>query len=400
MTPVTADLSATPTPRSRSLFSLTSRRFAGLAVTTSLAATVLGALTLTAASADPDPSNPGQPPAAYASVDPANIYAGVGADADAELLDHIASEYDTQFTNVNPPTATTPYLESFDAVNPQTGATGENITTKSGCAAFARPTGTGDGITALTNDVLSTSGDGTQPCVNFARSSSAKATNGSQNSLDFYALGQDAVDWVAVGTGYAPNTPLSVAELRDIFQCKITNWDQVGGQNGAIHVYVNPSSSATYKFFLSAIGSSTTAVASGCGSNVTTVQQVNGTLLQGDPEAIAPYAVSKWAGQANEPTGFVDNRGGTVLGHINDSTAATVETVLDTNSYLTLNPSFASDGPQGRILYDVVRHNDSAALNTIAGNIFGTAGYICSHQSDLLIPYGVPTLGTGCGQVS
>ncbi len=386
------------------------RRFTGVATTTVATALLVAGLAISPAAADPVSGTPGTYPTTVngeSITDPGLVYAGLGADADGEVLDNIATQYDSQFTGSTVPTTTTPYLESFDATNPATGATGDNLTTKPGCTAFPRPTGTTDGVTALTNDALSTgaTSNKTQPCVDFARSSSAKATNGSQSSLNFWALGQDAVDWVAVGGAYAPTTPLSTLQLSEIFSCEITNWDQVGGQNGAIHVYVNPSTAATYKFFLTAIGSSLTAVSTGCGaSGVTTVQQVNGSLFAGDPQAIAPYAVSKWAGQADGQTPFVDNRGGTVLGLIGDTTPPTETQTISTGpaagSYLTLNPAFATARPEGRILYDVTRSTDSAALQTVASNLFGPSGYICSDQTNLLVPYGIPTLGANCGQES
>ena len=45
---------------------------------------------------------------------------------------------------------------------------------------------------------------------------------------------------------------------------QVTDWSQVGGQPGPIHVYLPPSSAATYTFFLQAIGSSLTNVNAGC----------------------------------------------------------------------------------------------------------------------------------------
>lgn len=377
------------------------RRATVVAAVFVIALTAVVGLAISPASADPNPSNPG---AAVSGVtDPSFLYAGAGADADYELMDNVASSYDATVTT---PSATTPLLESYDSVNPQTGATGEHITPKPGCGVtptITRPLGTGDGNTLLVNDPLSTT-DGTTPCINFNRSSSAKATDGSQSALDFWTLGQDAVDWVTVGTSYAPRTPLTISQLQQIFTCQITDWAQVGGQEGAIHVYINPSTSGTYKFFLSAIGTTTGAVSTGCGSSAKVVPQVDGTQLAGDPQAIAPYAVTKWAGQKNSPGDFTDKRGGTVLGHIGDATAPTTTEDLDDTTYTVLNTSFANDGPQGRYLYNVTRHGDGDALNTIAANLFGPTGYICSNQDDLLIPYGVPPLGSSgsvvCGQKS
>jgi ABC-type phosphate transport system substrate-binding protein len=376
----------------------TTRRIAALATGTALAGLIAATTLAGPASADP---NPGSPGTSYTGItNPAFIYAGVGADADDTLMDNVAAQYDTTVTT---PSATTPLVASYDATTPGTGAIHENITTKPGCTAIPRPNGTGDGFTALGAGALSGT-DNTTPCIDFNRSSSPKATGSSQLTLNFWALGQDAIDWVTVGTSYAPSTPLSDLQLREIFTCQITDWAQVGGQEGAIHVYVNPSTAGTYKYFLTAIGSSTGAVASGCGSNVTTIEQVDGSALLGDPQGIAPYAVTKWAGQSNDLAGFPDERGGTVLGHIGDSTPPVVSEPLDSTNYNVMNTSFANDGSQGRYLYNVTRDTDTIAEQTLATNLFSSTGYICQNQDALLIPYGVPPLGdTGsvtCGQES
>jgi ABC-type phosphate transport system substrate-binding protein len=383
----------------------TTRRIAALATGTALAGLIAATTLAGPASADPNPGSPGTP---YAGVtNPAFIYAGVGADADDTLMDNVAAQYDATVTT---PSATTPLVASYDATTPGTGAIHENIVTKPGCTAIARPNGTGDGFTALTGSATSST-DSTTPCVDFSRSSSAKLTNGSQATLNFWALGQDAIDWVTVGTSYAPSTPLTDLQLREIFTCAVTNWAQVGGQEGAIHVYVNPSTAGTYKYFLTAIGTTTGAVASGCGNpdsgpgTPTTIEQVDGSALLGDPQGIAPYAVTKWAGQSNDLAEFPDERGGTVLGHIGDSTPPVVSEVgADSNTYNVMNTSFANDGSQGRYLYNVTRDTDTTAEQTLATNLFSSTGYICQNQDALLIPYGVPPLGdTGgvtCGQES
>ena len=67
---------------------------------------------------------------------PLDLYAGVGADAFAELSNNFVSQYNAQSP------APTRLLESYDAVNPVTGATGvgENISTKPGCSGILRKT--------------------------------------------------------------------------------------------------------------------------------------------------------------------------------------------------------------------------------------------------------------------
>ena len=222
----------------RSLVSLVS-----LASALSLTAVVAAG---TAAQADPVPDSPGTPPAGWSAGD---VYAGVGADAFAELTNEVARQYDAQT-----PTPAK-FLASYDAVNPLTGASGEDITTKPGCS-IPRPNGANAGLKAILTD--------TSGCIDFVRSSRPKATSGESN-LDFYAQSRDAVGYATVGNAYAPTTPLTAAQLKDIFECTTTDWSEVGGQAGAIHVYLPPASAATLTFFLTAIGTSYSTVTTACG---------------------------------------------------------------------------------------------------------------------------------------
>jgi hypothetical protein len=127
-------------------------RFAAVVSGAAVAGLLATSFLASPASADPDPTNPGTPISGVSS--PAFLYAGVGADADAELMQNAVLQYNSTVTT---PSATTPLLESFDATNPQTGATEDSIVTKPGCAGSPRPNGTGEGQTALTNDAVSTS---------------------------------------------------------------------------------------------------------------------------------------------------------------------------------------------------------------------------------------------------
>ena len=88
------------------------------------------------------------------------------------------------------------------------------------------------------------------------RSSRAKGAAGGEANLTFYAQSRDAVGYATIGNAYAPTTPLTTAQLKDIFECTITDWSEVGGQAGPIHVYLPPDTAATLTFFLQAIGSS------------------------------------------------------------------------------------------------------------------------------------------------
>ncbi|GAB4006990.1 substrate-binding domain-containing protein [Nocardioides ultimimeridianus] len=347
-----------------------------------------------AAHADPNPTVPGTPPAGLTAD---QIYAAVGADAFAELTNNLTVQYNAQ--------APTHTLASYDAVNPVTGVAGENITTKPGCS-IVRPNGANGGITALTSN-LHVDNDPTKPyCIDWVRSSRAKGSAAAEQSLTFYAQSRDAVSYATIGNAYAPTTPLTTTQLKGIFECTIQDWSEVGGQAGPIHVYLPPSTSATLTFFLQAIGTTLNNVNAGCNGlpTVFSSQQNDGRTLNGDPEGIAPYAVTKWAAQANQAPGIEDNRGGARVGLVNATTSPTTTATLGGTSYQVLNPDFATGASAafGRLFYNVVRSDASAELT----NVFKAGGYLCQNQDALLIPFGNTPLGNDssqaryCGQTS
>lgn len=363
-------------------------------------------LTLVGTAAQADPTDtPGQP---IPGKSDSQLYAGVGADAFAELSNNLV----TQYNATNP----TNLLESFDAVDPVDPTNTANITTKPGCS-IARPNGANAGVTAITQNLKSTApaGDGTSFCIDWVRSSRAKGAAAAEQNLAFYAQSRDAVGYATIGNAYAPTTPLTTAQLKGIFECTITDWSQVGGQPGPIDVYLPPDSAATLTFFLQAIGSTLATVHGNCDGLPTTFaeQQNDGRTLNGDPMGIAPYAVTKWAAQKNAdlssgaPAGISDNRGGATIGAVNSSLASrapTTTTNLGGVTYTVLNPDYASDTSAsfGRIFFNVVRNTAPDDLKAV----FSNTGYLCQHEDDLLVPFGNTPLGTDtsqaryCGQVS
>lgn len=370
------------------------RRIINLAAT-GAAALALAVAGVTSASADPNPT-PGTPPAGKTAD---QIYAAVGADAFAELTNNLVIQYNAQ----TPSPARV--LASYDAINPVTGVAGENITTKPGCS-VARPNGANAGVTAITQN-LHVDNDPTKPfCIDFVRSSRAKGTASAEAALTFYAQSRDAVSYATIGNAYAPTAPLTTAQLKDIFECKKQDWSEVGGQAGAIHLYLPPASAATLTFFLQAIGTTLNNVTDGC-SGLPTVfaqQQNDGRTLNGDPQGIAPYAVTKWAAQANEAPGIADNRGGASVGIVNTTTSPTTTTSFGGQTYLVLNPDFATGASAsfGRLFFNVVRNDAPADLK----DVFKAGGFVCQHQDALLLPYGNTPLGNDtsaerfCGQTS
>jgi ABC-type phosphate transport system substrate-binding protein len=211
---------------------------------------------------------------------------GVGSDTIQNVLDQFSADY-----NVGK-SLTATHLYSWDATNPNTGAIGDSIQVKgAGCAAIARPDGSSAGITALTSSQVVS---GTN-CINFARSSRARASSDppfAPGGVAFVDLAGDAVTWSSQATTNAPAT-LTTAQLAAIYNCTDTNWSQVGGKNAPIHAFIPQSGSGTRSFFLTAIG---VATPGSC------VSDVNGTLEENegvnpvlkDPDAIFPYSIGKY----------------------------------------------------------------------------------------------------------
>jgi phosphate transport system substrate-binding protein len=107
--------------------------------------------------------------------------------------------------------------------------------TPAGPGEVLAPNGSTAGRDALKASVLA--GDG---CIDVARSSSgprAIGTGAGQDpaSFEYYAFGLDAVGWSSASAAAPQN--LTLAQLRGIYNCTFTNWNQVGGTNQAIRRY-------------------------------------------------------------------------------------------------------------------------------------------------------------------
>jgi ABC-type phosphate transport system substrate-binding protein len=207
---------------------------------------------------------------------------GVGSDTLEFLMDQLAFDF-------NKSHKTGPRLYSWDALNPNTRLT-DNIKTKSGCTLIQRPNGSSAGIATLALNTKT--GDKKHFCVDYARSSRGRASTDPSKGpggILFVALGKDAVTYATNKTTNAPGN-LTTAQLAKIYNCTVSNWNQVGGKNAPIHAQLPQTSSGTRKFFLTAIG--VTAPGSCVGS---TAEENEGiaNVLKG-PNTIFPYSIGKY----------------------------------------------------------------------------------------------------------
>jgi ABC-type phosphate transport system substrate-binding protein len=339
---------------------------------------------------------------------------GVGSDTTEFLFDQLSLDYNA--------THTTGKLYSWDALNPKTGLT-DNIVTKSGCAAIPRPFGSGAGITALEN----TKKTGTHPCIDFARSSSSRATT-DPTTISYINVAGDAVTYATQPGSHAPAN-LTTADLTGIYNCSIRHWNQIpgnsGGSTATIAAMIPQPASGTRKFFLSAIGltapgpcvSSSATVQGSAGANATTLEENEGvdpSLNKNKANVIFPFSVGKWIAEKfhsascgtigqcfAHPTNchptstqnkFGCNTHGTMVLNKVNGTAPTKGTGQNT----TINPGFTPTFT--RLLFEVV-NAPQGTIPTYLKKYFGPTGFTCTNATAKthLKHYGFLVLPNGSG---
>jgi len=333
----------------------------GLAV----ASTLLGAGSASAAVSTDPPSTP-----------PKSDIVGVGSDTTQDVINldgptNRTSGFTINYNNTNPDAK----LWAYDAFgDPAT------IVTSQGCAPITRPAGSSAGVAALKADQAS--GDG---CIDFARSSRVKnpATDG---NLEFVPFARDGVTWATFprqpGTKRfnAPKN-LTTAQLTSIYNCSVTNWNQVGGRNGQIAAYLPQSGSGTRSFFLAAIGVPTPG---GCVNQPVGFPENDGSAVPvaDRKNAILPYSIARYVAQTKGTS--EDVRAGAVLREINGT-----KPVVDKK----LNPGFTSSFL--RQVFNVLKPEDMSDPDFQA--VFAADGYICTHPR-ITQAFGFGQLsGASCG---
>ena len=135
------------------------------------------------------------------------------------------------------------------------------IVLRAGTSPVLRPNGSGSGLNALLNDKCGANPCGTGPFqIQMARRSAAAGSTAVATAVtEFGGAGLDSVqvgnDPFAMLSSTTSNAvPLSVAQLKDIYTCVKTNWNQVGGINAPILPLTPQPGSGTYSSFISALG--------------------------------------------------------------------------------------------------------------------------------------------------
>lgn len=178
----------------------------------------------------------------------------------------------------------------------------------------ASPNGSGAGRNALAASV--NAGDG---CIDIARSSAGPRAIGQDlASFEYYAFGLDAVGWSTASTLAPAN--LTKAQLISIYNCTVTNWNQVGGSAGPIQRYWPQAGSGTRAFAQSDLLNGfdpTTVSSAGCPA-VILAQENSGELIDTnnhEQTALAPYSGGNWVAQSRGTA--PDQRHGQVIKNLN-----------------------------------------------------------------------------------
>ncbi|WP_432835314.1 hypothetical protein [Dactylosporangium sp. CA-092794] len=354
-----------------------------------------------------------------ASADPVGTYVGAGSDTTQDVLNGVADAIGLGI------------VSSWDAVDPVTHTAHLGINPKRNCTA-TRPNGSGEGVTAVRQSANVAAaignpfaGETDQPelgCVDFARSSSGPNPQSNTGRWVFIPFALDAVavasqhtgDPTAVGysqLSFDPtNLPTGAGTLQKLYRDGLqvtlngTLYDprclQAPCTGGAtpIHLYIPQSGSGTRSFWLAQMGIGTVpawlhdrAFSTSCAAPFNTVdfcgasvEEHDGTVLQGDAQGIAPFSISQWVGQRN---GHNDRRHGAHLySLVNATTSATVNPL--TGNFPTvetgaLNTNFLIR----REVFNVVEWSKVTSgqpnFDPTLLSVFGPGGAICGKASTI-----------------
>lgn len=290
--------------------------------------------------------------AAPANAEPvSNSYALVGSDTLQDVVNALTNGTDVTGTRVRV-TAANQTVGSFDAFGSTT------IQTKPGGEYFSRPSGSGQGLNALSASITGNDWSGTTALpkkkitgqVDIARSSSGWGNNAdsANGKLAYIPFARDAVGFAYKG-GTSAWAHLTLDQVKAVYAGTLTQIDGV-----TIKPILPQGSSGTRKFFLKALTGSETGSTPGVPagtsrgqySNTTTAEN-DGTVLQ-DGEII-PFSVANWIAQSNGATG-VNTTAGASFG----SAQGTTDPFTVTDGKLVANATYYNDGTLGRDTYLIV----------------------------------------------
>ena len=373
-----------------------------------------------------------------------NDAVGVGSDTITPLTDQLATDYNNTLpaatTCSKTVSTSTTFEESWDAVNPISGAIGDSIPEKTDCANINRPDGSSAGINQLATFTKSSSGP---LCTNFARSSRARGASDppfQAGGSAFVALAGDAVDWSHPAVNTSAPASLTPAQLTQIWSCTVPTANNGTGPNQwgdlnpaltgsaatqAIVPFLPQSGSGTLSFWETAIGVPTPG---SCVSNANNTLEENEGVnpVLNNPGAIFIFSVGDYIAQTQHSakclnSGCTANSSGVICTHVPQDnfyfcnvhgTEALgqingVKAISGSGKSEVINSAF--DHTFDRTLFDVVPF-DPATTDHIPGAtspvgglnleaIFSASGFDCSSSTATtdIKNYGFVPLGGACG---
>ncbi|HEV7980395.1 substrate-binding domain-containing protein [Amycolatopsis sp.] len=239
---------------------------------------------------------------------------------------------------------------------------------------------------------LKASADAGNGAIDIARSSSGRGGS-DPATFELFGFAKDGVAWSSSATGAGAGLTLTLAQLRGIYDGSITNWNQVGGANAAISVYLPQPGSGTLTFFTGTV----------LGFDPTTkpvtinrFQENDATTIAAANQAtaIAPYSIAGWVAQGNSVT--PDKRAGFT---VNPLTGAGSDGAPVSGSAGSYAPAFLDSFLGSRVVYHIVDTRslsyDQAkrAIGFDTGDTAATASPLCGGKlAATLTQFGFKTL--------
>ena len=206
---------------------------------------------------------------------------GVGSDTTQFALNYLADGHDG-VAGYNT-AGTSGRLVTFDALGEGLPA---QITLREGTAPITRPNGSGAGKALLY-------GAGNNVAVNYARSSSALSQAEISANLQQLPFAVDGLRLAVRAAGSNAPATITPAQLVDIFDGTVTNWNQIGGVAGAIVPLVPQSGSGTRSFFLSQLKAANGGVDVTLAPSVVETQEHSDADIKSNLNAIAPFSTGR-----------------------------------------------------------------------------------------------------------
>lgn len=272
---------------------------------------------------------------------------------------------------------------------------------RSGQSPIQRPNGSGAGFNLLKADTNTTTGLSINNLVDFSRASSARAGGANFDSLQ---MGNDPLGMLTSSTTNATNA-LSIAQIKSIYNCTVTNWSSFGTGAGTIKPLIPQLGSGTRSYFLGQIGLTDSTL----GTCVNAVEENDPEAIDssGDPvNAIEPMSQSRlYLFQGKLSDGTANGVGGyfkdpSCVGLSSAAGCATPTLAPNVKLWTSSDPVPTDAGATfypTRPLYIYFRHADitsskpfqpGSSLNWVKTMLYNPGGptpYLCSGAGQALI---------------